>query len=108
MRVLEELLEAQSHARYIGLVLKVPQHVFDGTYANSRDHLYSVIVEVLKQIEPKPTWRRITDALRSTIINQPHLALNIEQKYICPPTSKSIHGNNVTDNDCIAVTNDNV
>ena len=94
VRVLEELLVAQNHARYIGLKLKVPQHVSDGTYTQPRDHLYSVITEFLNQVEPKPTWRAIVDALMSTLVNLPQLAQKIEEKYIYPPTSQSAHGNN--------------
>ena len=80
--VLEELLEAQNHAKYIGLKLKVPQHVLDGTYSQPRDHLYAVIMEYLKQVEPRPTWRAIANSLRSSLVSLRHLALKIETKYI--------------------------
>ena len=82
--VLEEILDAQNHARYIGLKLKVPQHIFDGTYSQPCDHLYAVIMEYLKQIEPSPTWRAIANSLRSPLVNLPHLAQRIEGK--CLPS----------------------
>ena len=82
--MLEELLEAQNHAKYIGLKLKVPQHVLDGTYSEPRERLYAVIMEYLKQVEPRPTWRGIVNSLRSSLVNLPPLALKIETKYSLP------------------------
>ena len=82
--VLEELLEAQNRSRYIGLKLRVPQHVVDGTYSQPCDHLYSVIMEYLKKVEPRPTWKAIVDALKSPLVNFPNLAQKIERKYCLP------------------------
>ena len=88
--VLEELYKAQNHSQFIGLKLKVPQHIVDGilkAHSEPRDQLYDVIVEYLKQVEPGPTWRAIADALRSPVINLTHLAKTIEEKYCVAPTT---------------------
>ena len=82
--VLEEILEAQNHARYIGLKLKVPRHVVDGIlnrYAEPRDQLLCVIEEFLNHTDPRPTWRALAGALRSRTVDLPRLAEEIERKY---------------------------
>ena len=85
--VLEELYEARNHSRFIGLKLGVPQHVINIEYSASHDRLYNVIVEYLKQVEPRPTWRAIVDMLKSPLVNLPHLAKKIEAKYCVAPTT---------------------
>ena len=85
--VVEEMLEAENHSQFIGLKLKVPQHVVDGilkTHSKPRNQLFDVIVEYLKQVEPRPTWRAIADALRSPLVNLPHLAKKIEDEHCSP------------------------
>ena len=87
MSVLEEILEAQTRARYIGLKLKLPKHVVDGIhtkYSDAQERLYNVIEEFLKQVNPTPTWRAIADVLRSPSVNLPHLAKRIEDKHGSP------------------------
>ena len=87
MSVLEEILEAKTHARYIGLKFKLPKHVVDGIhtkYSDPQDHLHGIIEEYLKQVDPTPTWRAIADALRSPLVNLPHLAKRIEDKHCSP------------------------
>ena len=87
MKVLEDILKAQNHSQFIGLKLEVPQHVVDGilkTHSEPRERLYNVIVEYLKQVEPGPTWRAIADALRSPLVNLPHLAKKIEDEHCFP------------------------
>ena len=95
MSVLEEILEAKTHTRFIGLKLKLPNHVVDGIhmqYSDSRDHLYYVIKEYLEQVDPTPTWRAIADALRSPPVNLPRLAKRIEDKYCSPVPAQPDQG----------------
>ena len=95
MSVLEEILEAQTRARFIGLKLKLPKHVVDGIhtkYSDPQEHLYYVIEEYLKQVDPTPTWRAISDALRSPLVNLPHLAKRIEDKHCSPVPAQPDQG----------------
>ena len=89
--ILEELLDAQNHAKYIGLKLKVPQHIVDATYSHPRDCLYSVIMEYLKQVDPRPTRKAIADAFRSRLVGLPRLAEAIG-KYCPLPQTLSEQG----------------
>ena len=77
----------QTHSRFLGLKLGVAEYIVNGIdlqYTNPRDRLYYVLVEFLKQVEPRPTWRAIVDALNSRTINLPRLALKIESEYCLP------------------------
>ena len=95
MKVLEDILEAQNHSQFIGLKLKVPQHVVDGilkTHSEPRECLYNVIVEYLKQVEPGPTWRAIADVLKSPVINLRRLAKKIEDTHCSPEPAQPDQG----------------
>ena len=79
--VLEEILEAQNQSRFLGLKLKVPEYIVTSIHTRNmdpKDCLYYILVEFLKQVEPKPTWRIIVAALRSPIVNLPQLAMKVE------------------------------
>ena len=85
MSVLDEILEAQNDSNVIGLQLRVPPHVVESihsTHSQPRDRLLHVLLEFLKKVEPRPTWRVVADALRRPSVNFPHLAQNIESKYL--------------------------
>ena len=85
MSVLEEILKAQNDSYVIGLKLGVPPHVVDSihsTHPKPHDRLLHVLLEFTKKVEPRPTWRAIADALRSPSVDFPHLARNIERKYL--------------------------
>ena len=89
VKVLEELLEAQNHSRFLGFKLNVPDYMVTSIhtqYTDPKDCLYSVLVEFLKQVEPRPTWRAIVDALRSPVVNLPHLARTVEAAHFPDPT----------------------
>ena len=93
--VLEEILAAQNHARYIGLKLKVPGHVVDGIYnkySEPRDQLYFVIVAFLNHTDPRPTWRVIAGALRTGAVPLTRLADKIEEKYCSHTAARQIQG----------------
>ena len=95
MSVLEEILEAKTHARFIGLKLKLPKHVVDGIhtkYSDPQERLYNVIEDYLKRVNPTPTWRAIADALRSPLVNFAHLAKRIEDKHCSPVPAQPDQG----------------
>ena len=82
--VLTEIIKVQCHSYYVGLSLGVPSHVLDSiraTHADQKDRLLRTVKYVLEQVHPKPTWRTIADTLKSQLVNMPHLAQNIEEKY---------------------------
>ena len=97
VHILEEILDAQNESDIFGRILKIPQRTVDGIhyrYSTPRDRLYHVIVEFLKQVEPRPTWRAILDALRSPAINLPRLAEEIERNH--SPTQPDVQGKRTT------------
>ena len=82
--MLEEILEAQNASRFLGLKWNIPEYIISGihsTYTEPKDRLYYVIVEFLKQLDPRPTWRVIADALKSPAVNLPRLAQKIERDH---------------------------
>ena len=88
--MLEELLEAQNQSYVLGLKLKLPLHVVDAihsTYLRPEDRLLHVLIEFTKQIDPRPTWRVIIDALRTRVVNLPHLAQKVEAAHFSHPTA---------------------
>ena len=90
VNVLEEILEAQNHSRFFGLKLNVPDYIVTGIhthYTDPKDCLYYVLVEYLKQADPKPTWRAIVAALRSPAVNLPQLAMRVEAAHFPNPTA---------------------
>ena len=86
--VLEEIREVQNKSRYIGLKLKLAHYIVEGihqTYQQPIDRLYYVLLEFLKQVDPKPTWTAIVKALESPLVNSLSLARKIEKNYHCGP-----------------------
>lgn len=82
--VLQELLPAQNQSRYIGLALEVPGYIVEGIYqrcTEPKDRLHYVVLEILKQTDPIPTWRVIANALESQLVGLPKLARDIQKKY---------------------------
>ena len=82
--MVEELLEAQNKSKFLGLKLNLPTHVVEGIhdqYSDPQTRLLNVIEEFLRQVEPRPTWRVIVEALRSPAVKLPRLALRLEEKY---------------------------
>ena len=89
-RVLEEVLEAQNNSFCFGLRLGLPLHVVEAVhsrYLEPKDRLLHIIIECLRQAEPRPTWRVIVDALRSPAVNLPRLADRVEAAHFPDPTS---------------------
>ena len=93
MDILDEILAAQNESVILGRKLNIPKYIVDeihSRYSSSRDRLYHVIVEFLKQVEPRPTWRVILDAFKSPSINLPRLAAEIERKH--SPAQSAMQG----------------
>ena len=92
--MLEELYEARVKSYYLGLILKVPEDVLDtivSQHGEHEDRLLHVIKHFLKQVEPKPTWKAIVDALKSRIVGLPQLGEKIEAKF-CAPKQETERG----------------
>ena len=88
-RILKEILPAMNRSRYIGMALKIPEHIIQtihDRYEDPQDRLSYILLEFLKQVEPRPTWRAIVDALKSPLVNCTYLAQEVEKSY-CPPSS---------------------
>ena len=84
MTILEEILEAQNQSQYLALKWRIPAHIVESIHSqhsSPKDRLYHVIVEFLKQMEPRPMWRAVVDALRSPAVGLPQLAKRVERKY---------------------------
>ena len=95
--VLQALLKAKDKAFQLGLALKLPSYEAQSirdTYPKPEDRLTHIIEMFLKQVEPRPTWRVIVDALRSPLVNLPTLAKEIEDaKFVhssAEPTNSKI------------------
>ena len=95
--ILEELLDAQNHSHVLGLKLKMKfrdvEAIFS-THIQPKERLLRVIIAFLHQVEPRPTWRVIVDALRSPAVGLPLLAKKVEEAHfpeipaakVLPPT----------------------
>ena len=86
--ILDELLPAQNQSYVLGLKFKLPQSEVEGikeTYSKPRNRLLQILIEFLKQAEPRPTWRFIVDALRTPAVNLPALASKVESAHSGPP-----------------------
>ena len=79
----------------MGLNLKIPADVLESIesqYSDDRRRLGRIILEFLKRIDPKPTWRAIVDALKSPTVNMAKLAEKIETKFCSLPKPDSGRG----------------
>ena len=80
MIVFEEIKEAKKCSFAIGYQLKIPFHNIL-QINDPQDRLYRVLIEYSKLQTPTPTRRGIADALKSKLVNFPHLAEKIEARY---------------------------
>ena len=84
MEILEELLPAKNQTVFLARKLGIPDHTVETIHKeqiDQKERLYHVIQEFLKQVEPRPTWRVILDALRNPVVNLPRLAETIERRH---------------------------
>ena len=82
--VLEKLQSASTRWYYIGLQLKIPVNTLDcikDQYADPTDCLREMIERWLKQINPRPTWRALVNALRAQSVGEGRLALELKVQY---------------------------
>ena len=85
IHILEEILEAKNQSRYLGLKLNIPEHDVTGIhqrYSDPKDCLYYILVEFLKRLDPRPTWKVIIAAIKSPAVNLPQLAMKLETRHI--------------------------
>ena len=93
VQVLEELLPAQNQSYELGLKMKLPPYEVESihsTYPQPRQRLLRIIMLFLNQVDPKPTWRVIVDALKSPAVNLPQLARAVETAHFPDTTSTSV------------------
>ena len=93
--VVREILDVQTKSETLGRVLKLSKAKVESIHHQSRDnqiYLFGVIDEFVTQLEPRPTWRVIVNALRDPLIGQTRLAGEIEKKHCpsLPPTKNGI------------------
>ena len=89
-KILEELLDAQNQAHLLGLMMNVkPRDVeaIQTTYQKPIDRLYHIIIAVLRQAEPRPTWRVFINALKSPVVGLTALARRVEAAHFPDPTA---------------------
>ena len=90
VKILEELLEAQNQSFVLGLRLNLRVHEVEAIhlkYLDPRDRLLHVIIAFLNQVEPRPTWRVIVDALKTRTVNLPRLAAAVERAHFPDPNA---------------------
>ena len=71
----------------MGVNLRIPSDKLDSItsrYDDNLKQLLYVIMEFLKQINPKPTWWAIVGALKSPLVGMPKLAEEIKAKFCSP------------------------
>ena len=79
--ITEKLLKVQTKSKVLGQLLKLPPGSVEAIiqqYRNPQDQLLHVIEEFVKQVEPRPTWRVILEALRKKLIGDHRLAQDIK------------------------------
>lgn len=84
VRVVEELLPAQNQSYELGLKLNLPPYEVKSIHSmfpEPRKRLLHVVMEFLNQVEPRPTWKLIIEALKSPLVNLPELGLAIEEAH---------------------------
>ena len=95
LEIAEEIYEAKNKSELLGRKLKIPKCDVESIltqYSKPEDRLFHVIEEFLKQVEPRPTWRAILDALNSRLIALPHVVKEIERNH--SPTESVVQGKN--------------
>ena len=94
--ILEELLPAQNKTYELGLKLKLPEYVVEGihkSFSDPQTRLLHVLMEFRNQMEPRPTWRVIVDALRSPAVNLPQLASEVEAAHFPKSVQTKVSNN---------------
>ena len=82
--IVDRLYEVQAKWYMLGRILKINRGRLDGIrerFTDPEECLFNVIDEFVKQVEPRPTWRVISGALKHTLIREDWLARRIEHDY---------------------------
>ena len=88
--MLDELLPAQNQSYVFGLKLKLPPHDVEAIhckYLDPKERLLHILLAFTNQVEPRPTWRVIVEALRTPAVNLPALARRVEAAHFPDPTA---------------------
>lgn len=85
--ILEALLQVRSKWYDAGMKLKVPVDTLDGIearYDDPKDQLREMLKSWLKgAVKSQPTWKALVEMLRSSLVDEPRMADQLEGKY-CP------------------------
>ena len=95
VQVAEELLPAQNKSYQLGLKLKLQPHEVESihsTYATPEERLLRIVMLFLNQVDPKPTWSVIVDALKSPLVNLLQVARVVETAHFPDTTSTPVSG----------------
>ena len=84
--VLEGLLPAQTKSYELGLKLKLTQLIHSKDIPADQ-YIRRILIEFLQQVNLRPTWRVIVEALRSPLVNLPGLARRAEAAHFPDTTS---------------------
>ena len=79
--IARRLVGLENKAQNLGRVLELPKYIIDITPPPSpvtHAAILYIIDELLKQVEPSPTWRVILAALRDPLVGEAGLAREIE------------------------------
>ena len=79
--IARRLVGLENKAQNLGRVLELPKYIIDITPPPSpvtHAAIIYIIDELLKQVEPSPTWRVILAALRDPLVGEAGLAREIE------------------------------
>ena len=76
--IARRLVGLENKAQNLGRVLELPKYIIDITPPPSPAAILYIIGELLKQVEPRPTWRVILAALRDPLVGEAGLAREIE------------------------------
>ncbi|CAI8044591.1 hypothetical protein GBAR_LOCUS24716, partial [Geodia barretti] len=104
--VVDELVEANTKSFPLGLFLLPTAKVeaIHAQFKNPQDRLTHIIIEFLKQAEPRPTWRAIVNALRSPSVALTALARKLEAAHFPDSTSTCYVAPETTDTESAADT----
>ena len=82
--VRREIYEARAKWYDIGIELEIPTGTLKSIksmYGSPADCLVEMLDTWLKQVDPKPSWRLLIDALEQPTVGEERLAERLKQKY---------------------------
>ena len=79
-----ELRSVQSKYKILGRLLNLP--IFAININDLRRCLILTVAMFVEQEYLRPTWKKILEALRHPLLNEHHLAEEIEKQYCFPPS----------------------